>query len=297
MVLKKSAKRSNVTFSTKGSAEHESSFTIALIALTFLFVFYGSTSGFGSDLSTFSSITGMASGGSSNYVDSYSLDLGIRREIRNDVKILTSNELAGLNPGSVITNLGTVAYSQEIVFGHLEDEESIGNQLLINYGQSEGLSLNYVGDFIYLDHEVSHNELNAFFEYNLEFTNGLKSNYDSGILEDLIGSSIKIVAEEYEIFSAVLDPVTNSITLGLVDFILENSLTIGEEEIYLLDSKDYTVEVLDIPSFSPKKVTFNLTGGNIVDEVVTLGEGETHYLSDGVPVVVKTININETPRS
>jgi len=297
MVLKKSAKRSNVTFSTKGSAEHESSFTIALIALTFLFVFYGSTSGFGSDLSTFSSITGMASGGSSNYVDSYSLDLGIRREIRNDVKILTSSELAGLNPGSVITNLGTVAYSQEIVFGHLEDEESIGNQLLINYGQSEGLSLNYVGDFIYLDHEVSPNELNAFFEYNLKFTNGLKSNYASGTLEDLIGSSIEIVAEEYEIFSAVLDPVTNSITLGLVNFILENSLTVGEEELYLLDSKDYTVEVLNIPSFAPKKVTFNLTGGNIVDEVVTLGEGETHYLSDGVPLVVKTINLNETPIS
>ena len=287
MVRKKRGRASNVAFSTRGMAEHDGILTGVFIALAFLFVFYGSMGGFSdSGLSSYSPITGMAAGGSSNYVDGYSVDMQLRREIRNDVKVLTSNELAGLETGSIVTNLGSTSYTQEIVLGHLADEETIGNQIIIDYVTS---------DFLYLDNETNPDYLDAFFEYNLDFSNGLKSNYDSGVLEGLIGKTIEFVAEEYEIFNVALDPVANSITLGLIDFIVEDSLLVGEEELYLLNSKDYVVEVLGVSTHVPKTATLNISGGNIVDEVVTLHEGETHFLSDGVPIVVRQVNINEDP--
>ncbi|MBT3865865.1 hypothetical protein HOF78_02045 [Candidatus Woesearchaeota archaeon] len=298
MVLKKRRGASNVTFSTNGRAGNDGILTGVFIALTFLFVFYGSTGGFfDTGSSSFSSITGMAAGGSSNYVDSYSVDMQLRREIRNDVRVLTSNELAGLNSGSISTVLGSTSYTQEIVLGNLMDDETIGNQIIIDYGLSEGLSSDYVGSFLFLESETNPDYNDAFFEYNLEFSSGLKSNYDSGVLENLIGEVIEFVAEEYEIFNVAFDPMANSITLGLIDFIIEDSLGVGEEEFYLLDSKDYVVEVLDIGTSAPKTTTLNISGGNIVDEIVTLKEGETHFLSDGVPIVVKEIEVNETPTS
>ncbi len=294
MVRKKRRRASNVAFSMKGRVEHDGILTGVFIALTFLFIFYGATGGFfDSGLSSFSSITGMAAGGSSNYVDSFAVDMELRREIRNDVRILTSNELSGLETGSISTNLGSTSYVQEIVLGHLADEETIGNQMVVDYG----LGGSYVGGFLYLESETNPNYLDAFFEYNLDFLSGLKSNYDSGILEDLIGETIELIAEEYQIFSADMDPVANSISLGLIDFVIEDSLLVGEEEFYLLDSKDYNVGVLDVSTYAPKEVTLNLTGGNIIDEVVTLREGDTHFLSDGVPLVIKQININEDPIS
>lgn len=289
MVRKKRRRASNVAFSTKGRVRHDGILTGVFIALTFLFVFYGSTGNFfDSGLSSFQTITGMAAGGSSNYVDNYAVDMQLRREIRNDVKVLTFNELSGLETGSISTNLGSTSYTQEIVLGHLADKETIGNQIIVDYETS---------GFLFLESETNPDYMDAFFEYNLDFSSGLKSNYDSGVLEDLIGEVIELVAEEYEIFNVVLDPVSNSITFGLIDFIIEDSLYVGEEEFYLLNSKDYNVGVLEVDTHSPKSATLNITGGNIVDEVVTLNEGETHFLSDGVPVVVRQININETPIS
>ena len=59
----------------------------------------------------------------------------------------------------------------------------MGGQITVDYGDVNGV----VGDYLFLDDATTLNPQEAFFEYYLDFTSGLKSNLNMGDLENLTG--------------------------------------------------------------------------------------------------------------
>jgi hypothetical protein len=139
-------------------------------------------------------------------------NLGSVRETLTDVEVTGG----GLSSATITTDEGQTDYNQYIRFK--DTETPVSHVPEVVFTESEGVFEGYVGDYMYIaDSQDTSNASTAFFEYELEFESGLKSDVDSnGNLEDLEDETLDILGTTYSIVDTDLDTATAEITLTLL---------------------------------------------------------------------------------
>ncbi len=219
---------------------------------------------------------------------SHASDILELRETIGDVReTITDIEFLSLLPsGTIATKHGVTDYNQYLRFK--DTTEPIDDSKVV-FTESEGIFEGHVGDYLYIkDSEDTSNASTAFFEYEIEFENGLKSDVDSnGKLADILGEKINILGKEHIILDTDLDTTLNDVTLTFVAGEVEDSLYEGDVRTYNIKGKMYTVEVLNVDSTNtPHTATFNING-----EITNpLEVADIEILSDGTIFTVTDMN-------
>ncbi len=279
----------------RGLSDQERVFTNVLIALSLILVFFG-TSMLTIDLSGegASKITGLqVLSGSENFADKMTVDMQIRSQLRNEVVVLSENELSGLKSGEIITNEGTTQYEQSVRFSKmLVDTETLGKQITVDFTENDG-PVDVVDSFLHIGEGVD--AVNAFFEYDLEFLGGLKSDIANSEFKDLIGEVVNILAVDYEFLNALVDLSAQSVTLELVAPAIDDVIVESGTRPYLVDGVDYQITISDVTNVLPSVATIDVSGGDIDDVTFTMSRGDSNYLSDGILLAIDDIILDETP--
>ncbi|MDO8556297.1 MAG: hypothetical protein Q7R96_03935 [Nanoarchaeota archaeon] len=211
--------------------------------------------------------------------------LEIREPIGSVRQTLTEQDLDGLRGGVVTTDEGTTEYNQYLRFQSTGSNLTIGSPV-VNFTQNDA-NVQDVSDFLVIKEGT--NTSTAFFEYELEFEEGLESDIVSTKLDDLEDEELVILGTVYNVVDTKIDTSNNEITIKLLGGSAYDVLEEGEEKTYTVDGKDYKVEVLIIEDTSPETVTFRING-KLTDQ---LGEGETEVLDDGLLVGVSDLINND----
>jgi hypothetical protein len=165
--------------------------------------------------------------------------------------------------GGTITTQGSTNYRQYIRFSGL-------SYPTVAYQKDEN---NVVSDFLYIPRNTGPS--NAFFEYELEFEDGLESSIDSDDnLKDLDGEIIHIFNQPLTVTLATKK--SNKIKIQMTGG--ATSDFVEEKQTKQFSTKDgiYDIEVLSIED-NTKKVKMVVNGETLPD----LEKGEIHTLSDG----------------
>lgn len=196
--------------------------------------------------------------------------LEINEKFGDVLPALTKKELPELQSGSITTK-GTTTYNQYIRFSGL-------NYPTVQFKKDKEKN---VQDFLYIPRNTG--VANAFFEYELEFEEGLNSDISTdGDLTDLDGKKVHIFNEPYTITTATTTGTVLEITMvsgAASDFIEEE-----QTKQFTLGDKTYTIQVVSIED-STKKVKLNVDGKDITDMV----KGDIRLLDGGEYVGIAKI--------
>lgn len=237
-------------------------------------------------------VSGSGSGATQVSGDSVSMSDGsdmleIREPVGDVRETLTELDLDGLRGGLVTTNEGSTEYNQYLRFNATDNPIS---SPLINFtGNDENVE--DVGDYLFV--KEGSNENSTFFEYELEFSEGLESDIVSNKLDDLEDEELVILGQVYNVVDTKIDTSNNEVTLDLLGGNVFDTLEEGETKTYTVNGKDYKVEVLIIEDTTPNTVTFRING-KLTDQLL---EGETEVLDDGTLVGVSDLINNEAGES
>src|SRR3989344_7945779 len=209
--------------------------------------------------------------------------LEVRETVGSVRETLTELDLDGLRGGIVTTDEGTTEYNQYLRFS-VSGESLTSPQ--VNFTSNDA-NVEDVSDFLVVKEGANINK--AFFEYELEFEEGLESDIVSNKLDDLEDEELVILGTVYNVVDTRVDTTNNEITLELLGGNVYDVLEEGEEKTYTVNGKDYKVEVLIIEDTSPETVTFRING-KLTDQMV---EGETEVLDDGLLVGVSDLINND----
>ncbi|HLD12792.1 MAG TPA: hypothetical protein VJB87_04320 [Candidatus Nanoarchaeia archaeon] len=209
--------------------------------------------------------------------------LEVRETVGSVRETLTELDLDGLRGGIVTTDEGTTEYNQYLRFS-VSGESLTSPQ--VNFTSNDA-NVEDVSDFLVVKEGA--NITKAFFEYELEFEEGLESDIVSNKLDDLEDEELVILGTVYNVVDTRVDTTNNEITLELLGGNVYDVLEEGEEKTYTVNGKDYKVEVLIIEDTSPETVTFRING-KLSDQ---LQEGETETLDDGILVGVSDLINND----
>ena len=221
-----------------------------------------------------------------------SADLLELNEAIGDVReTLTEVELDGLKGGIVTTNEGSTEFDQYLRFSRLnaDGQETIRSPT-VNFTTNDGPK-DEVGDWLFVKEGSSANE--SFFEYEIEFGDGLESDIVSKKLDDLEDEELVILGTTYTFVDTNINTATDDVTLELLGGAVFDILEEGEKKTYTIDGKEYAVEVMIVEDTSPATVTFNING-EVTDQLV---DGETEILKDGLLVGISDIVLNEAGES
>ncbi|MBI2109602.1 hypothetical protein HYT58_00315 [Candidatus Woesearchaeota archaeon] len=212
-------------------------------------------------------------------------DLYELRERAGDVReTLTEVELQGLRGGTITTDRGSTEWNQYLRF--FSTELDLQFDPIVNFTENDE-RVEDVGDYMFI--REGSNASQAFFEYELEFEEGLESDIVSGKLDDLEDEEIVILGQVYSVVDTTVDTSADDVELVMLGGAAFDTLEEGEVKTYTVGGKDYRVEVVIISDVSPETVTLNVNG-EITDQLV---EGETEVLKDGTLVGVSDIVSNE----
>ena len=213
--------------------------------------------------------------------------LELRESIGSVRETLTEVELDGLQGGLVTTNEGTTEFNQYLRFSRLN---ASGQDTIIapqaNFTSNDGPT-DEVGDWLFIPEGSAANA--AFFEYELEFEDGLESDIVSKKLDDLEDEEVIALGTTYTFVDTSINTATDDITVELLGGAVYDILEEGEEKTYTVDGKEYKIEVLIIEDTTPATVTFNING-EVTDQLV---DGETEILKDGTLIGISDIILNE----
>jgi len=212
--------------------------------------------------------------------------LELRESIGDVRETLTKIEFPNsgfLDGGIIVTNQGTSEFNQYLRFSDLSPGYESIISPLVDYTENDA-PVDEVGDWLYIK-EGSGIVKNAFFEYELEFEDGLESKIEVTSLVDLENEELVILGSNYTILSTMIDTADNDITLDFITGPIHGIQEEGDTIIYNIDGKSYKVTVMIIENTSPPTVTFKING-EITQE---LEEGETHTLNDGTIIGVTRI--------
>ncbi len=217
---------------------------------------------------------------------STSSDLLELRESLGDVReTLSEFDLDGLRGGSVTTNEGRTEYNQYLRFN--SSTLAIGNPPVVNFTENDE-PVEKVGDFLIVKVGGT-NATAAFFEYELQFEEGLESSISSSTLPDLDDESLVILGQTYVFVDTSIDTTNNEIKLVLLGGAVYDVLEEGEKKSYTVKGKSYDVQVVIITDQSPETVVFRING----EQTKELDDGEVAVLSDGTLLGVSEIISNE----
>jgi len=189
---------------------------------------------------------------------------------------ITSQEISLLKSSKVTTQSGSTDANQYIRFGQAS---TALNAPYISYAKSDE---NEITTFMYVEDGTSSTD--AFFEYELEFEEGLKSEISGGIADDHIGATVNIFADEYLIIGSTVDTSSKDAELKLAHGAISDFLSEGEKKIYTIADKKYETELILVDSTN-KEARLNINGKEIND----LGEGEFQEFQQDVFIGVVKI--------
>lgn len=231
---------------------------------------------------------GVAVSGDSFQVGSSSDMLELQEDIGNVRESITDLELDGLKGGIVTTNEGTTEFNQYLRFRQFNatGSNTLANAPVVNFTVNDA-PVDEVGDWLYIAEGSTANQ--AFFEYEIEFEDGLESEVKSKKLEDYDDEEIVMLGTTYTFVNTKIDTTSDEITLDLLGGSVFDILEEGEEKTYNVNGKEYKVEVMIIEDATPASVTFNING-----EVTSqMTDGETEILKDGTLIGISDIILNE----
>ncbi|MBW3019050.1 hypothetical protein KY329_02610 [Candidatus Woesearchaeota archaeon] len=221
--------------------------------------------------------------------------LEINEAMGNVRETLTEVDLDMLKGGQIVTDKGATEYNQYLRF--ISAQTGAGR---VRFDQDER---DRVGHFLYWQSNQANNTGALLFQWELEFEEGLESDYvlpagaTIGQLPDLEDEDVTILGQPFVIVDAQVFN-TSVVAAGLcgspdltIDFIggaISAVLGENDKETYVVDGKEYEVEVLVISETAnggEGSVKFRING-EITDE---LTDGGTDVLADGTQIGIRDI--------
>ncbi|MBI4016658.1 MAG: S-layer protein [Candidatus Aenigmarchaeota archaeon] len=205
--------------------------------------------------------------------------LEINETIGSVRETLTEVDLDMLKGGQIVTDEGSTEYNQYLRF---TSADAFGSGKVV-FGEDER---DRVGHYLFW------NDGDQVFEWELEFEEGLESEIEGDDLDDLEDEDLLILGQPFVIVDTDLIVTggtgTTRLTLELMGGAISAILGENDKETYVVDGKEYEVEVLVISETSNNgegSVKFRING-EISDE---LEDGETDVLADGTQIGVRDI--------
>ncbi len=236
--------------------------------------------------------SGVAISGDSFEISDNSDILELNEGLGNVRESITELELDGLKGGIITTNEGTSEFNQYLRFKELNatGTDTLRNAPVVNFTVNDAPT-DEVADWLYVAEGTTARD--AFFEYELEFEDGLESEVASSKLDDYEDEELVMLGTTYTFVDTKINTVSDQITLDLLGGSVFDILEEGEEKTYNVNGKEYKVEVMIIEDATPATVTFNING-----EVTSqLTDGETEILKDGTLIGISDIILNEAGES
>jgi hypothetical protein len=204
--------------------------------------------------------------------------LELNETIGNVRETITEVDLDMLKGGQIVTDKGSTEYNQYLRFNSTESYAPNGAAI---FGRDER---DRVGHYLFWT------EGRWMFEWELEFEEGLESKTEGNDLVDLEDEDIIILGQPFVIVDTDLINATGGadLTIDYMGGAISAILGENDKETYVVDGKEYEVEVLVISETSnggEGSVKFRING-EITDE---LRDGETDVLADGTQIGIRDI--------
>ncbi|MEM4254603.1 MAG: hypothetical protein QXR48_04450 [Candidatus Woesearchaeota archaeon] len=205
--------------------------------------------------------------------------LELNETIGNVRETLTEVDLDMLKGGQIVTDKGSTEYNQYLRF--ISATSYAPNGAVI-FGRDER---DRVGHYLFW------REGNRTFEWELEFEEGLESKTKGNDLVDLEDEDIILLGQPFVVVDTDLinsSSGTPDLTIDFMGGAISAILGENDKETYVVDGKEYEVEVLVISETSNSgegSVKFRING-EITDE---LADGETDVLADGTQIGIRDI--------
>src|SRR3989344_1800536 len=208
--------------------------------------------------------------------------LEINEQIGDVRETLTEVDLDMLKGGQITTDQGSTEFNQYLRFP--DDNTSSGSVLFDKYERDR------------VGHYMFYNDSTTIFQWELEFEEGLESDVTGNDLVDLEDEDITILGQPFVIVDTDLANKSNlntaggspDLTIELIGGAVSAVLGENDKETYVVDGKEYEVEVLVISETAAGgegSVKFRING-EITDE---LEDGETDVLADGTQIGIRDI--------
>ncbi len=200
---------------------------------------------------------------------------------------ITEVDLDMLKGGQIVTDKGSTEYNQYLRFNRT-NQDTVPGIGVVMFGRDER---DRVGHYLHWS------EGSRLFEWELEFEEGLKSKTKGDDLVDLEDEDIIMLGQPFVIVDTdVRSNAANcssaeaypDVTIDLMGGAISAILGENDKETYVVDGKEYEVEVLVISETTNNgegSVKFRING-EITDE---LADGETDVLADGTQIGIRDI--------
>ena len=205
-------------------------------------------------------------------IGSVSEPLTINKTLGAVRPVFTEVDLDLLKGGSITTQEGSTEYNQYL---RLPQGGPAGIIILAETDGIIGVALAWAPSF-------------PLFTWELEFEEGLTSKIEGGKLVDFLDEDVMILGMPFVIVDATYTSSTNRMSISFLGGGLSALLGENDKETFVIDDKEYEVEVLIISETSENgegSVKFKVNG-EITDE---LEDGETDFLADGTIIAVRDI--------
>ncbi|MBS3125389.1 hypothetical protein J4211_04030 [Candidatus Woesearchaeota archaeon] len=208
--------------------------------------------------------------------------LEINEQIGDVRETLTEVDLDMLKGGQITTDQGSTEFNQYLRF---PDDNTSSGSVLFDKDERDRVG-----------HYMFYNDSTTIFQWELEFEEGLESDVTGNDLVDLEDEDITILGQPFVIVDTDLANKSNlntaggspDLTIELIGGAVSAVLGENDKETYVVDGKEYEVEVLVISETAAGgegSVKFRING-EITDE---LEDGETDVLADGTQIGIRDI--------
>jgi len=211
-------------------------------------------------------------------------------EIIGDVReTLTEVDLDMLKGGQIVTDEGSTEFNQYLRFPQLvELTDPLSTSVIFAEDERDR-----VGHYLYI------NDGDVVFQWELEFEEGLESEVELDDLVDLEDEDVTILGQPFvivdtdvrngsNVFGTVIAGGSPDLTFEIIGGAVSAVLGENDKETYVVDGKEYEVEVLVISETAADgegAIKFRING-EITDE---LEDGETDVLADGTQIGIRDI--------
>lgn len=219
--------------------------------------------------------TGVVVEGDAVEIGSTSDLLELNETIGDVRETITEVDLNMLRGGQIVTDEGSTEYNQYLRFNTSTAFQS--GKVVFDEDERDR-----VGHYLFW------NDPDIVFEWQLEFEEGLESETEGGDLVDLEDEDIIVLGQPYVIVDTDYENNSNELTIEMMGGAVSAVLGENDKETYVVDGKEYEVEVVVISETAAGgegSVKFRVNG-EITDE---LEDGETDVLSDGTQVGIRDI--------
>jgi len=206
--------------------------------------------------------------------------LELREDLGAVYDTLTDSELEALRGGTITTDEESTEYNQYLRFEDATNTLTL-QAMAVNYAQDEE---DVLGDYLIIEDSA------PFFEWEIEFTEGLESAVTSGELADLEDEVFNIFGTDFTFVNSAIDTSADDVTLEFMAGDVSDTLREGETKTYTIDGVDYEVTAIFIsdPNSGSAEAKFAVNG-EITD---SLGDGDTDTLNNGLQIGVRDLLVN-----